>query len=142
MADSHTTLEDVLAVVRAYVRDAHPDDQPVRLAIWLKSGEQVRLPISNPAAVAPCTHSEDYRSVRWYGQPYSFTALQAAVVKLLWEAWQGGTPEVGQAVLLEAAGSAGSRVRDLFRGHAAWDDGAIGPGTRGTFRLYAPDEID
>lgn len=134
-------LDDVVRTVQEYIREHHPDDAPIRLTVHLRSGEKIRLPISNPAALAPCTHSEDFRSIRWYGTPYSFTALQAAIIRILWEAWQKEAPEVGQGVLLETAGSTGSRVRDLFRAHPAWDDGMIGPGSRGTFRLYAPDEI-
>src|SRR5262249_42828715 len=31
------------------------------------------------------THGPDFRSVDWYGTPYTFTATQAACVKVLWE---------------------------------------------------------
>jgi hypothetical protein len=57
-----------------------------------------------PAGVAPgsvtppaeqCRHSQDFRSVIWYGTEYTFTGYQAAVVSQVWQAWQNGTPDLG-----------------------------------------------
>lgn len=39
-------------------------------------------------------HSPDFRSVRWFGESYTFTENQALRVKLLWENWERGTPDV------------------------------------------------
>ncbi len=83
-------------------------------------------------------HGPDFRSVRWFGQSYQFSPAQAAIVRLLWTAWENDTPEVGQETLLAAAGSEGHRVKDLFKAdggmHPAWTKMII-PGPKGTFRL-------
>ena len=59
--------------------------------------------------------SEHYDSVNWYGTPYTFTTPQAAVVKVLWEAWKAGKPSVLGVDLIDAADSHGSRLRDIFK---------------------------
>ncbi len=86
-------------------------------------------------------HSPDFRSVNWFGRKYTFTGTQAACVKLLWENWEQGTPELAEPTILDSAGTSGDRLRDVFdKGkHDAWGT-MIVPGTRkGTFRLAEPD---
>lgn len=70
--------------------------------------------------LAPCRHSDDYRSVRWFGLSYTFTPGQAAVVSVLWTEWERGTPKVGAGPLLHAADLVSDKVSVLFRGHEAW----------------------
>ncbi|MFO0933088.1 MAG: hypothetical protein U1E39_10310 [Planctomycetota bacterium] len=67
------------------------------------------------------SHSPDFASVRWDGQTFAFTPLQAAVVAVLWRAWEAGTPALRAESIGERAGSAADRFRLdlLFRGHAA-----------------------
>jgi hypothetical protein len=81
-------------------------------------------------------HSDDFRSVRWFGQVYEFTTTQASCVKVLWEHWERGTPTVGQETILEAAGAGGDRLRDIFdKGkHPAWGT-MIVEARKGAFRL-------
>jgi hypothetical protein len=81
-------------------------------------------------------HGDDFRCVRWCGQVYEFTAMQAACVKVLWEHWKRGTPIVGQEYILEAANASSGRLRDVFDkgNHAAWDTMII-EARRGAFRL-------
>jgi hypothetical protein len=134
------TLDDVFEDLRLYVADNYPGDAPDHFTLRLRSGREVSLPIpEHLSAALVCSHSPDFRSVVWYGTTYHFTAMQAAVVRLLWEAHEAGSPEVGQAVLLETAGSAGNRVRDLFRNSTAWGEMIVPTGS-GTFRLVAPEE--
>lgn len=91
-----------------------------------------------PAAVPGFPrHSADFRSVHWFGADYTFTPTQAAVIRQLWEAWEDGTPGVGQETLLAGAGSEGSRLRDLFRGHAAMGSMVVALG-KGLFALADP----
>ena len=52
--------------------------------------------------------------MRWYGVDHVFTTMQASCVRVLWEAWESGTPTLGQEHIIDAAGSAGSRLRDVF----------------------------
>jgi hypothetical protein len=106
----------------------------------------------NPAGTAsaqqplpPARHSLDFCSVHWYGTDYTFSLSQASIVKILWEAWDNGTPAVHQQTLLDRVGSSMAdnskpRLRDLFRDHPAWTT-MIRPGSaKGTFCLVAPEE--
>jgi hypothetical protein len=81
-------------------------------------------------------HSEDFRSVRWCGRDYNFTPMQASCVRVLWEAWENGSPVVGQAHIIDRAGSAGSRLQDVFEKgkHPAWGTLII-KAKKGAFRL-------
>jgi hypothetical protein len=83
-------------------------------------------------------HSTDFRSVHWYGIDYQFTPTQAACVKVLWEAWINGTPDVGQETILDKAGSQCSRLDHLFRKsgkmHPAWSRLIISR-SKGSYRL-------
>jgi hypothetical protein len=88
-------------------------------------------------------HGIDFRSVRWYGTDYTFTKNQAAIVKLLWDAWENGTPEVGGDTLLTEADCETKRLDHLFNlgkhgRHPAWGT-MIRPGSqKGTYRLAKP----
>jgi hypothetical protein len=71
-----------------------------------------------------CRHGPDYRDCTWNGVRYTFSATQAACIKVLWEASDNGTPEVGESTVLEMAGSTASKLRDVFKSgktlHLAW----------------------
>jgi hypothetical protein len=94
-------------------------------------------PAAPPAGADFPRHSSDFRSVRWFGADYTFTPTQAAVVRQLWEAWEDGTPALGQETLLEGAGSTGDRLRDVFRGSPAWGTLVV-PLGKGLFALAPP----
>ena len=83
----------------------------------------------------PNAHSPDFRSIRWEGDLFSFTASQAVVIKGLWEASMEGTPDVGDAYLLELAGSEGSRLRDVFKNNPAWATLIVDGQTKGSHRI-------
>ena len=84
------------------------------------------------------SHSPDFRSVRWFGQSYSFTPNQAACVKMLWEAWERGTPEVGGQTLLDAADASTERIDVVFRGCSAWNTMIVSGNTKGAYQLAKP----
>ncbi|MHC4167924.1 MAG: hypothetical protein ACYSWQ_13270 [Planctomycetota bacterium] len=87
---------------------------------------------------AQTSHSADFRSVNWCGIRHSFTPTQAAIVKQLWDAWENGTPDVGQDTLLETAGSESKRLVDVFKDHKTYRQ-VIGKGnTKGSYRLIEP----
>jgi hypothetical protein len=91
---------------------------------------------------ADAFHSPDFRSVNWFGETHYFTPTQAAIVAILWGAWEGGAPDVGQETLLRRASADTHRLRDVFktaRGvHPAWGT-MIKPGaTKGAYRLQEP----
>lgn len=83
---------------------------------------------------APCRHGPGFACCWWYGTYYTFTASQARVVAVLWEAWEHGTPDVRQETLLEAAGSEG-RLAALFQRHPAWGVAIVPGPLKGLFRL-------
>lgn len=88
---------------------------------------------------APATaHSPDFRSVSWFSKSYSFTATQAACIKVLWEAWEQGTPEMGEPAILAEAESNSPRMRDIFRNSPAWENLIVPGSTKGSFRLKEP----
>jgi hypothetical protein len=97
------------------------------------SGNGKRSGVRKPEAPA---HSEDFRSVTWDGQDYAFTSTQAACVKVLWEAWDRRTPEVGGQTVLDKAECEGKRLPDVFRGHAAWGRMIVPGSTKGSYRLH------
>ncbi len=82
-------------------------------------------------------HSPDFRSLRWFGEVYSFTANQAPVVKCLYENWENGTPDVGDETLLSAVDhdAPPARLSVLFRKHPAWNTLIVLGETKGTKRL-------
>jgi len=87
----------------------------------------------------PCQHSPDFRSVRWCGAEYYFTGNQAACVRELWKAKDKGTPDVGDAYLLETAEAADkTTVKQIFRDHPAWGIMIVQGKTKGTHRLDPP----
>lgn len=81
----------------------------------------------------PLHFSDDYRSARWGNLSFRFSIKQSAVMEILHRNWLRRTPELSKQALLEAANSDGKDVRDLFRGHDAWNTLIVlgtSPGTR------------
>jgi hypothetical protein len=114
-----------------------------------RSGEiarQEKQQTPDPGAASdqllPARHSKDFRSVHWYGCDYSFSPTQAACVKVLWEAWENGTPELGQATILEhpEVEAESERLIDVFKGHPAWGKMIVKGRTAGAYRLAEPTE--
>jgi len=85
-------------------------------------------------------HSIDFRSVCWFGANYSFTPNQAAAVKILWEAWENRTPDVGGDTLAVEVEADSRRARDIFKGHTAFGSMIRQGQTKGTYRLVEPDK--
>ena len=88
---------------------------------------------------ADTAHSADFSSVRWHGETYSFTPTQKSAVKLLWQAWKNRTPDLGQDYILEEIGSDSTRLRDLFKGHPAWNKMIVSI-KLSSFRLAEPEK--
>jgi hypothetical protein len=94
-------------------------------------------------------HSSDFRSVAWFGVSYSFTATQAACVKVLWREWDNGTPEIGEDATLEdpEVEADAKRLIDVFRDrrsstgyHPAWGSMIVQGSTKGAYRLNPPEK--
>jgi len=138
-----TRREALIEAARAYVmEDVQPDAQPVSVAIRLNDGSEIvnnfpPLAVTPSALLAPapsCSHSPDFRSAVWYGTRFTFTPIQARVVEQLWAAWEAGTPEMGQEVLLEQAESRSECLAALFKGSRAFGVMIVPAGNR-TYRL-------
>lgn len=86
----------------------------------------------------PFTHSPDYRFVTLHNDNFNLTSNQATVIKCLHEAFKKGTPEVGQAYILEnVLDTTSTRLRDTFKSNPnAWKALiTTTQGKRGTYRL-------
>jgi hypothetical protein len=93
-----------------------------------------------PPTLLSARHSLDFRSVHWFGANFTFSPTQAACMKVLWQAWENGTPELGQATILEhpEVEAESKRLVDVFKGHPAWGTILTKGTTNGTFRLIKP----
>jgi len=80
-------------------------------------------------------HGPDFRQVWLRGQLFDLTALQAAVIRILWVAYRNNTPSVSTSYLLEEAGSGGSDLRDVFKRVPFWDQLIVIGTSKGTVRL-------
>lgn len=80
-------------------------------------------------------HSPDYISVKWKEETFTFTSRQAQVVEILHKGFLNGTPDVGQAYILENLGSPNSRLKDTFKNHSAWGTFIVPGEKRSTRRL-------
>ncbi len=88
---------------------------------------------------SPARHGPDFRSVHWYGKDHSFTRNQAACVRVLWQAWEQDTPDVGDQKLIQVTDAGDKqRLRDVFKNNAAWGTMIIPGKYRDTRRLAEP----
>jgi hypothetical protein len=124
IADGKWKPRDLFPIIEGYL-------QRLRDQSGSTKGQGDEAADDPPAAV----HSPDFRCVNWFGEQYSFTGNQAAAVKLLWEAWQSGAPDVGGETLIQAADASTQRIDVVFRGNAAWGAMIVQGGTRGSYRL-------
>lgn len=106
---------------------------PKVIEVAFDDGDHMRLTL--PAAMVRPAHSIDFRSVNWYGQEFEFTTTQAACMRLLWSAWESGSPEIGQDTILETAGSDQRRLDSVFKDNSAWGTLIVPGKTKGAFRL-------
>ncbi len=114
-------LRERLVDVERDVAALLDDNQRLRARIDAIEGMGAPEPAIEGRVLPVQSHSDDFASVRWSGQTFVFTALQAAVVAVLWRAWEAGTPVLRTETIGDRAGSAADRFRLdlLFRGHPA-----------------------
>lgn len=136
----------------ARIDDEKAEDEADKLIAWVKvqlqattTSELTSHSESGPEQVNPyvgTTHCPDFRSVIWFGEQYDFTTMQAACVRVLWENWERGTPGMAEITILDKAGSAGDRLRDVFtKGeHPAWGTMII-RAKKGAYKLTSIEEI-
>jgi hypothetical protein len=72
-------------------------------------------PMAHPDVTEP-TAEQQYRVVRLPGGTiYTFTPAQAECVKVLWEAWEEGRPEMRAATILDRAKVENESLAEVFR---------------------------
>jgi hypothetical protein len=91
----------------------------------------------NPETESDVSHADDFRSIVWFGKPYTFTRKQAGCVACLWEAWERRRPGVSKEVLIRACQSDGNDVKDIFKGSPAWRKIIVSP-QQGLYCLKPP----
>ena len=89
----------------------------------------------NAAAAIPFTHTEDYRSVTIHGETYTLTSDQAAMVKILHEAYEKENPDLSIAYVMEGLEKKTSRWQDTFRSSPSAKRALIKSNRKGTLRL-------
>jgi hypothetical protein len=80
-------------------------------------------------------HAEDFRSVIWFGHYFTFTPMQAAAVKILWEAWERGLPDVPQQYILTEIESDSAKLQYLFKKSPAYRKMIVQGARSGYYRL-------
>lgn len=108
------------------IRRRQPGRVPLRLHVVYLDGEEV--------VQIPPQHGADFRTLIWGGIRYHFTRSQAAAVRLLWEAWESGLPELSQEYVLAEIESDADKLSDLFKGNPAWGNVIVHAG-KGMVRL-------
>ncbi len=108
----------------------------LKLEQWGQASPETGSPPSSETSLESqeFQHSTDYASVNWQGQQYQFNKNQATCVRLLHEAWLGGTPYLSGDYLLREIESA-SRMSDLFKRHPAWNHLIVHGNPKGHYRL-------
>lgn len=86
-------------------------------------------------------HGPGFATIVWKdGRTYSFGGrLQRAAVAVLWLAYQEGTPDVPEGMILKEIESETQELRQLFRNHPAWGEliqrSSLHGGPVGCYRL-------
>lgn len=132
-------------------RQNHYEPFPARDATGNRSPPRSAVPAWGAGPTPKRT--DNFSAVYWpgLGTFHFHGEKQQAVIAALWAAYEEGTLEVMQTLLLRAADSDGTRLHDLFRGHTAWGkliQRGCSPGSytfpppSGTVDEFPLDEID
>ncbi len=117
----------------------------VRVIIYLDDDTKCLWPIpefnSGEPLDSQCRLSDDGRTLIWFGRRFTFTRTQGPIVALLLSAWEEGTRDVSQDVLLRAAESDSLRLEFVFRRNPAWGLIIVQGDAPGMYRLAEPDEV-
>ena len=130
--------EGVLAVMRDQVA-RHADDivrgtLPATCLVRL-----VPMDGSPAQAFAPgpksFDHSPDFSTVRSKGRGYSLGPNERAAFRVLYEAWERDTPELGGDYVIEQAESNARNMSELFKRSGVWKTLVVPGSRRGVYRL-------
>jgi hypothetical protein len=81
------------------------------------------------------THSDDFQDIKWQGQSFGLSPRQADVVRLLYRAYENGTPQLSDKYICTELHTSASRLRDTFRKSKVWGTLIIKGNRPGTRRL-------
>ena|SRR2546425_3441635 len=65
-------------------------------------------------------YSDDFRDIEWQGRSFFLSPRQADVVRLLYRAYEHGTPQLSDSFICKELHTPSSRLRDTFRKSKAW----------------------
>ncbi len=130
IVETFSLIEDQLPALEAEQLRAEREATQEEIAAKL-------VMLTPPLTAFSHAHSSDFRSVRWNDELYSFNASQAPAVRLLWENWTLGTPDVGDESLCHAIDDAAppKRLDMVFRGNPAWNKMIVPGRSKGTHRI-------
>jgi len=127
-------LHDVEAALVPRHGQARPD---VFAVIITEDGTSTGTPIgiATPWDFA-FRHSPDYSQVTVRNREFHLTERQAKIVRALHQAWENGSPELGQAYILDNEFDTHSgQLRYYFKNSDAWKNLVVQGKRRGIFRL-------
>jgi hypothetical protein len=136
----------------AEVAQDHPGIEIAQSELVVTAEERLRfeqangiVPMSSSSQATadgvPFSHDATYSAITIDGRCFQLSAKRAAVVRLLHEAWLGGSPWMRDHMLLEQAGSYSARLVDLFKPVKGWRD-IIESDRKGNWRLRLPARTD
>lgn len=97
------------------------------------AGRSSNAAVASPTPAFSCEH--EYRVVSWRDQQFRFNPRQAKVIAALDGAFRAKARDLPEETLLSRAGWNGSRLRDYFKRHAAWETLIVRGERKGTWRL-------
>lgn len=104
----------------------------------VEASTALAVPPKQENTVEVFQHNPNYRVVIFRGIKYFLTLYQSKAIEALHKAVLSGFDEVHQDVILEANGTCGKRLRDVFKSNMAAFRALVAKGVRkGTFRLAA-----
>ena len=83
-------------------------------------------------------HGPDFKCVIFYGIEHSLSSTEALVIKILWKAYENGTPDVGQHYIINEVCGSESKIkylRDVFAKKSIYKAIVKSGNRKGTVRL-------
>jgi hypothetical protein len=129
----HPWIQQQAATIEGPPPTSPPADNPASAPPVVGKGEHAQNGRNTPADVQQAPpprahltppepprpyHSDDFRSVNWFGTQHSFTPQQAAVVRVLWAEWEkpGKLPLSNEEIRRKVDSNAERlKVNDVFR---------------------------
>lgn len=133
----------VISIGSSYGRTTEQEKELASLDIiclgtqdFLSDDGRPRWDVSKPLAVPrKIVYSDGFSQIRWRGNQYSLSRLQAKAISVLYDNYEDEVPQVHQKRILDRIGSKSKRLEHLFKNSPLWGT-LIVPGDRkGLFQL-------